>query len=364
MPPAQSAPGRDILREAGAAYQSGDMATAIKLYREFLKEYSEAAEIRSNLAAALVRSGEFDEAIKEYKLALEKLPNNPRVRMNLALAFYKVGRIPDAMQELQVLLASQPLEVEPALLLADCLLQSGRAENAVETLRPLEQEYPDNRAVTYMLGVSLLRQNQTERAKALLDRILRNGESAESAYLLGQSAYLSQDNMAAVKYLARAVELNPKLPGVHSLYGIVLKTIGKPDEATSQFQEELKTNAYDYMANIEIGMLSKQERKLDEALLHIERALQVRPADPGARYQRASIHSMQGKIAGAQKEFEQLVRDYPDFAEAHAALATVYYRLKRKEDGDRERAAALRAQQAAQKRLEQQRTNIPQPPKS
>jgi hypothetical protein len=35
-----------------------------------------------------------------------------------------------------------------------------------------------------------------------------------------------------------------------------------------------------------------------------------------------------------------LVRESPDFAEAHATLATVYYRLDRKADGDRERAIA------------------------
>jgi hypothetical protein len=45
------------------------------------------------------------------------------------------------------------------------------------------------------------------------------------------------------------------------------------------------------------------------------------------------------------------VKDAPDFAEAHVSLATAYYRLKRKEDGDRHRALyqELNAkQQAAQ----------------
>jgi hypothetical protein len=32
------------------------------------------------------------------------------------------------------------------------------------------------------------------------------------------------------------------------------------------------------------------------------------------------------------------VAEEPKFVEAHVSLATVYYRLKRKEDGDRERA--------------------------
>jgi tetratricopeptide (TPR) repeat protein len=81
----------------------------------------------------------------------------------------------------------------------------------------------------------------------------------------------------------------------------------------------------------------------------------VRPTDPGALYQRASIHTAQGLIEQARQELEQLIHDYPSFSEAHAALATVYYRLKRTADGDRESAEARRVREEAQKLLEGQR---------
>jgi len=38
---------------------------------------------------------------------------------------------------------------------------------------------------------------------------------------------------------------------------------------------------------------------------------------------------------------ESLVRENPRDVEAHISLATAYYRLKRKEDGNRERAMVL-----------------------
>jgi tetratricopeptide (TPR) repeat protein len=82
-------------------------------------------------------------------------------------------------------------------------------------------------------------------------------------------------------------------------------------------------------------------------------ALQVRPNDPGALYQRASIHLTQGLTADAQQELEQLTKAYPNFSEAHAALARVYYKLQRKADGDREAAEARRVREEAQKQLEQ-----------
>ena len=177
----------------------------------------------------------------------------------------------------------------------------------------------------------------------MLDRILREGQSAESEYLLGQSEFLRQNLVAAAAHLARAVELNPELSGAHSLYGQVLRGLTQLDAAAEQFRAELRVNPYDFAANAETAMQLKQDGKSDEALAHLARALQVRPGDPGALYQRASIHVQQGQTEQARLELEQLVRDFPSFAEAHATLATVYYRLKRTADGDRERALARQA---------------------
>ena len=280
----------DQLREAGAALQSGDIAKAIRLYRDFLKDYPDAAEIRSNLGAALVRDGQFPEAIAEYNLALRKLPNNPQVRMNLALAYYKLGRLPEAVPHLEALHKLRPLDLKPALLLVDCLLETNQPRRAVELLTPLEDEYPDDHAVIYALAMALMKDGRTQDAQVLLDRILRDGESAESAFLLGQSELLHNDLVAAAGHLARAVELNPKMPWAHTLYGQALKAAGQPERATAQFQEELKVNPYDFTANTEIALLLRQDGKLDEALSHVLLALQVRPADPGASVQRHRFH--------------------------------------------------------------------------
>ena len=60
------------------------------------------------------------------------------------------------------------------------------------------------------------------------------------------------------------------------------------------------------------------------------------------RYQIATIDLARGKIEDARKGLESIIKESPKFTEAHVTLATVYYRLKRKEDGDRERALVLK----------------------
>jgi hypothetical protein len=45
-----------------------------------------------------------------------------------------------------------------------------------------------------------------------------------------------------------------------------------------------------------------------------------------------------GRAGEARVLLEDVVKEYPDFVEARVLLASVYYRLNRKADGDRERA--------------------------
>ncbi len=85
-------------------------------------------------------------------------------------------------------------------------------------------------------------------------------------------------------------------------------------------------------------MLLKEDAQYDAAMAHFERALGVRPGDPGVRYQIVTIYVSRGETDRALPELEPIVKEAPTFLEAHVTLATVYYRLKRREDGDRERA--------------------------
>jgi Tfp pilus assembly protein PilF len=81
-----------------------------------------------------------------------------------------------------------------------------------------------------------------------------------------------------------------------------------------------------------------------------------------ALFLRASIHVSQGLHEQARQELERLLRADPNFSEAHAALATAYYRLKRTADGDRETAEARRVREDAQRWVEEQRKPMPEKP--
>ena len=97
--------------------------------------------------------------------------------------------------------------------------------------------------------------------------------------------------------------------------------------------------------NLNLGVLLKAEQDYDAALRHLNRALGVRPGDLPTRYQIASVALARRDTAAATGMLEAIVKEAPSFVEAHVALATAYYRLQRKADGDRERAIVERLNQ-------------------
>jgi tetratricopeptide (TPR) repeat protein len=339
-----------LLSQAVSAQQSGDAAFAIRLYKEVLERRPEWGEVRSNLGAALVHEGRFQEAIQEYQLALRSLPENGAVALNLALAHYKLGQYKEAADLLTPVQARQASNLQIAELLSNCWSQLNQNDRVVVLLTPLQKANPDNRALAYQLATALLNQEKTAAAEVLLDTILRNGDSAETQLLLGAGKLRAREFNAALNNLKRAVEMNPNLPQVHAYYGRALKAVGSSPAAEAEFRAELARNPYDFTSNLELGLLLKQDGRLDEASKCLEAALRVRPDDPGALYQQATIDVLKGNNEQARVELERLAKQNPTFSEAYVSLATVYYRLKRKEDGDRMRTIVRKLQDEEQAR--------------
>jgi len=334
---AQDSSPEQLFREAVEAQQHGDYQLAVQKYQQLISLRPDVPEIHANLGAALVHLGRFDDAIAQYETALAARPDQMQIRMNLALAYYKAGRIVQAAGEFEKLHASAPAEKRITLLLADCWSQQGENNKVIGLLAPLDADNRDDLTFSFLYGSALMRAGQMDRGQVVMDRILRNGDSAEARVLMASVRLRRLDYAGAKADLQRAVELNPTLPGVYSLLGSALDGLMDAG-AIAAYRNELEINPNDFEANLHIGVEALHDRQLDQAELHLRRALTVRPDDPGALLQLANLLTAQNKREDARGVLEDLVRRFPDFREAHAALAGVYYRLQRKADGDAESA--------------------------
>ena len=76
----------------------------------------------------------------------------------------------------------------------------------------------------------------------------------------------------------------------------------------------------------------------------------MRPTDPSAGFSLAGVYVSTGKTDDARTILEEVVKAAPKYSEACVLLATVYYRLQRKADGDRMRAIVEQLNAEAQAR--------------
>lgn len=332
------------------AHQAGNLDAAAIQYRSFLNKKPGSFEARANLGVILAKQGLFDEAVLEYKQALKLAPTNPGISYNLALAHYKSGDFKAAARELSALRALVGDKPQIILLLGDCYLQSGENQKAISLLESPAAESPADLGLAYVLGIAYLREKRVDEGQRQLDKILSKGESAEALLLMGTSKFSAGDFPNALKDFQRAALMNTNLPTLNGNLGQALMATGDTANATTAFQAELVQNPNDFVANLQLGVIFKQDENFEAALRHFSRALRARAGDVGVRYQIAAIHLAQANLEPARSELESLVKEAPNFTEAHVSLATLYYRLKRKEDGDRHRAIVQRLNAEAQEK--------------
>jgi tetratricopeptide (TPR) repeat protein len=328
---------QELLKEAVTFHQQGKLEDAIRDYDLFLDLYPDAAEVRSNLGAALVATGRYARAIDEYKLALLK-NSTPKLHLNLALAYYKTEDFRDAIAELEIVHGVDKDNAQATLLLADSYVRMGENKKAIDLLTPLYDAGQQDQGLVYVFGTALARDGQADRAQTVINPLLSGPDTAEKHMLMGTTKFGARDYTNALTELKQAEEMNPELPEVNSYYAQALFASGETEASRKIFEKELARNPNDFQSNVHLGLMLRQEEKYDEAMKYLKTALASRPGDVAVRYQIALVKMAQGKDDPARDELERIVAEAPTFTEAHVSLSIIYFRQKRKEDGNRERA--------------------------
>ena len=338
-------------------HQSGDLEGAVRGYLAILANHPVRVDVRSNLGAAYSALGRYEEAIDQYKRALVIETGNHAIRFNLALAYYKAAWFKEAAAELERFIAAAPNTPQAAnarLVLADCQVRLGEYKKVIADLSPLAEADPTNRTIAYLLGSAMIGDGQLNKGQEIIDRLFRHEDSAEAHLLMASILLLADQAQSALKEAQRAIELNPKLPALQAWHGRILMRLGDTEKAQAAFKNELANNANDFDSNLYIGILLRQHKQFDEARNFLQRAIQLRPREQYARYHLAAIYAAAGKPNDALPLLEGVLKEHADFLEARVLLASVYYRLNRKEDGDREKALIQKSNAEQQAKQPQQ----------
>jgi len=321
--------------------------------------------------------------------ALEKLaeltPNVPEVQGDLGLAYYSQGRILEAAQAFERTLKLNPKMTQARLTLGLCYAELGRNQEAVSILEPACRHPPDSQ-VGRLIGLSLQRayaaEGQHLRAMTVAEELLKRYPNdpeilfqasrlhADRAYQTMRQLMQADPNSAWVHYATaevheslqhydlataeyqRALEMQPRLPGVHFRLGRVLLESSKDsktvDEALSEFQKDLAIDPENSDAEYEIGEINRERGQLEQALEHFSRAVRFHAEFPEALVGLARTLLSLGKYEEARTHLEAAIRLDPSNDVAHFLLASAYKALGEAGNYQKEMAQfeKLRASQA------------------
>lgn len=339
-----------LLQLATQEQQRGDNAAAIRDYREVLRMQPDLAAAKINLGAALSDTGRYDDAIAEFLSVLPDLKDKKPVLMNIALAYYRKRDLSNARDYLGKARELDPADRHVTILLANIDLASGQPQHAVDLLRPLTASNDDNMDFQYLYGAALIASGHPDQGIPRVEIAAQKAKRADAYALAGSTLLKSSDADSARRDLEAALRLDPSLPGIYTLVGIARDKTEDIVAAEEALRKALNIDPNDFEANLTLGAILYKRRILPEAKVYLDKALQLKPEDPTAIYQSGMLKVASGENEAAAEQLGQLAKKYPTWLEPHVALATLYYKLGRPQEGARERVLVERLTKEQQAR--------------
>ncbi|HEU5351457.1 MAG TPA: tetratricopeptide repeat protein [Terracidiphilus sp.] len=347
-----AAPGANVdqlLGSAVAAQQRHDLKTAIDLYRRVLALQPDQVQARANLGAALADDGQYGAAIEEDRKALAAMPGNTGVSMNLGLAYYKSGDFAHAGPQFANILARRPMDVPAAVLMGYVDIKLQRPAEAAKLLAPLERGHENNMDLEYVLGYAQVQTGDNKDGVPRMERMARATHAVDAYVIAGTARLHAREFKEAREDLEAAVKLSPDFPGLQTLVGQARDALGDSDAAMPAFEAAIRQDPHDFMANLYLGTMWLKKRELEKARPLLEEAVKLQPKAAEARLQLAKLNELTGHYAESAAALEDLEKADPGWLDPHVELATLYYKLHRPADGQRERKIVAKIQAQQQK---------------
>ena len=250
-------------------------------------------------ARVLMAKQEYDEAVPLLE-PLARDSAHPYIYRTLGYALRALGRLDEARTALARGREAQPIAWQDAraaekasfvrgigrLSFAENLLGAGRLDEALAILEEMRREQPDEtcehtqRTCTLLNTLSLAysRYGKEEEAFALVQRGLSINAEFYHFHITIAGHYRQRRELdAALHHINRAITLNPSLGDAHVQRGRLLIGLGRHEDATTALEIALQFEPEQPLTLLYLGMTKGQLKQWQQAIEHLERAINLNP---------------------------------------------------------------------------------------
>jgi tetratricopeptide (TPR) repeat protein len=295
-------------------------------------------DAQANLGVLLFFQGDYVKAVSHLRAALDMQPNLAKIQALLGMAEKRTGDIANARLHLETSFATvdEPkLKVQVGMELVELYTATQDLAKASSVVNAMRQADPANPAVLY----AAYRVYSDLAGEAMLSLALAAPDSAQMHLVMAHEEVKQGNNAGARVQYQKALEVDPKIPGIHFEMGELLGLSEDPKtkaQAESEYKSAIAENALDVKAQTKLGDLSSRKGDSAQALQYYTTALRLQPEDAEAGFGLAKTLIAMNEQAKALPILERAVQLEPTNAAAHFRLSTLYREMGRTADSQHE----------------------------
>jgi len=344
--------------------RTGKLNDASTEYRAFI------ADALGELAMGYGLAHDYQHAAPLFDEALNLEPNSPALMLDYARTAVAVGDLTHAKtlatEFIQKDAGSRSQRALAHQVLGRTLLklnQDQLARKELETAVDLDSTFANG----YDLAVACLDLNDEKCAVQLFGEMEKSfGDTPEIHVAFGRAYGDSDFQPRAVTEFERAIEENPRLPGVHYLLAAVLLATGTDDAHVSAAEENLKKeiaiSPRDAMSYTALGKIAATHNHYAEAETWLKKATALDPNDPDTWLYLGQIYFDLRRTSEAKDALRQCIRETTDVSRNRYQVQKAHFLLGRifMQDGQQDAANAEMkvSRELANKTLSQDRSNL------
>ena len=309
---------------------------ALEYWEKYITQKPQSAESYFQQGLALEKLGQTDKAMKSLEKTIELKPENGETYFALAQLYEKQGRVKDAIKECEKFISMVPDNATVLLYLGGLYCQEKNYSAAQTVFKKADKINPNDQTTILWLG--MLAEGNKDWAEAIYYfELLRKKE--ETPALLARLSYyysLTGQSSKAIKYLQKAVILDPKNADYYYLLGLAYADAGKYSAAEENYRASLNLRPDSSEVYFHLGVMFDERGKFDEAVTNLEKAIELDPKNSRAlNYLGYSYAEKNIKLDRALELAGRAVSIDPGNPAFLDSLGWVYFKLNKLEDAEK-----------------------------
>jgi tetratricopeptide (TPR) repeat protein len=351
-----------VIPRAGKRRQGGPATPVLRMLCPFLVflvwTIPCASQTRGDFERGLseFRAGNYSAAAAFFARAEETAPGVTAALLYESKARVHLEQFTAAESTLRRYLLLHADSEDALYLLAYVLHREGKATESLETYTKAAQHRAPIGDDLKIVGLNYILLNDYPAAIKWLERAVdADPKNKEAWYFLGRAYYTRSRIAEARKAFLMVLALDPRDAKAENNLGLIFESEAQPDAAMDAYRKAIAWQGQSLHSSeqpyLNLGSLLMAQSREGEAIPLLQKAVELAPANAICHMKLGTANLRLGKLADAQRDLEKAVQLAPNDPVAHYQLGKLYKQMKALDRAKAEfdRTAELQSQAASPK---------------